>query len=158
VGVLKGASPTVRIGAIRALVTYTPAAVDPIVLVSPADGPTMRADFTVSAPPPATNPPFPDAGSCALDIVLLLALSASVPSGELTSMKTALTGFGTELDGTPTYYSLVRFATTATLGQAWTNNSGTISSAITNTNLVSNGYTNWQQALTVAGEQFGSDP
>ena len=93
----------------------------------------------------APNPGLPQ--SCGLDIALVIDNSDSISTSELNQMKSAMNGFVTALNGTPTEYSVTRFATTATVVQNFPG--ATVSTAI-NGIPQGGGFTNWQDGLTKA--------
>ncbi len=68
-------------------------------------------------------------------------------------MKSAMTGFTTALAGTPTQFSVTRFATTASVLQAFTSNFSNVNSAI-NGIPVDGGSTNWQDGLSKTQSTF----
>jgi hypothetical protein len=107
---------------------------------------------TVTNVQPAQNPSLVE--SCGIDVALVIDNSASISTGELTSMKTAFTGFvNTFLPSTPTMFSLTRFNSTATVTQAFTASAATINGAI-NGVTTSFGYTNWEDGLLKAQSTF----
>lgn len=87
--------------------------------------------------------------SCGLDIALVLDNSTSIDPTELGQMKTAMNAFVSALAGTPTQFSVTKFATTALIIQAFTSNSGSVTTAI-NGIPVGGGFTNWEDGLTKA--------
>ena len=143
-------------------VTVTPTA--PGTLVNPRGGPgemcyvdpdnVVMEDFAgnngcgdtvvVETDTGVPNPSLPQA--CGLDIALILDNSTSIDSGEMTSMKSAMTAFTTALNGTPTQFSVSRFATTASVVQAFTGNITDVNNAI-NGIPVGGGFTNWEDGL-----------
>lgn len=108
---------------------------------------TMPNAITVQAATITTNPTLPP--TCGLDIALVLDNSTSIDNSEMTSMKNAMTAFTNALDGTPTQFSVIHFATTATVDQSFTSNISTINSKI-NAIPVGGGYTNWDDGLRKA--------
>ncbi len=91
-----------------------------------------------------TNPPLGQ--FCGLDIALVLDNSTSISSGELTQMKAAMTAFTSAFNGTPTEFSVSRFATTASVVQSFTSNITAVNAAI-NGIPSGGGYTNWEDGL-----------
>jgi uncharacterized repeat protein (TIGR01451 family)/LPXTG-motif cell wall-anchored protein len=105
----------------------------------------FRVDsISIVSNPPVSNPSLN--ATCGLDIALVIDNSTSIDSGEMTSMKNAITAFVTALSGTPTHYSVSRFATTASVVQAFTGNTADVNNAI-NAIPVGGGYTNWEDGL-----------
>lgn len=104
------------------------------------------ASFNVAATS-VTNPSLPR--TCGLDIALVLDNSTSIDSTELSQMKSAMTAFVNALNGTPTQFSVTKFATLASVVQAFTSNATTVNNAI-NAIPVGGGYTNWQDGFTKA--------
>ncbi len=100
------------------------------------------------------NPRLPLA--CGLDIGLVIDSSGSIDSTELTQMKNAYRDFVDALlvdNNTPTQFSVVEFDTnvvTPTLG--FTSNATTIKNDINAA--VSDGWTNWEDALLEAHNQY----
>lgn len=95
--------------------------------------------------------------ACGLDMVLVIDNSASIDSGELTTMKNAAKSFVTALDGTPTEFSVLSFNTSASAASAFTADGSTLTGAsggAINAVATSNGYTNWEAALTAAHGAF----
>jgi hypothetical protein len=100
------------------------------------------------SPTPASNPALTQA--CGLDIALVIDNSTSIDSTEMGQMKTALTSFTNALAGTPTEFSVTRFATSAQVIQPFTSDVSAVNTAINNVP-VGGGYTNWEDAFTKAG-------
>lgn len=96
---------------------------------------------------PVANPALSQ--SCGLDIALVIDNSTSISNSEMNQMKNALTSFTNALSGTPTEFSVTRFATTATVIQPFTSNVGNVNTAI-NGVPTNGGYTNWQDGLIKA--------
>lgn len=107
---------------------------------------TVRVNYTVPVTPVA-NPTLP--ASCGLDIALVIDNSTSISSTEMGQMKTALTSFTNALAGTPTEFSVTRFATTATVLQPFTDDVTAVNTAI-NGVPTGGGYTNWEDGLIKA--------
>ncbi len=107
--------------------------------------------FSVTAPSSVSNPAL--AQACGLDIALVLDNSTSISSSEMTQMKNAMTSFTNALNGTPTQFSVIHFATTASIDHAFTSSVADTNSAITGIP-VGGGYTNWQDGLTKAQSTF----
>jgi hypothetical protein len=97
---------------------------------------------------PLANPAL--AQACGLDIAIVIDNSTSIDESEMAQMKNALTSFTNALAGTPTEFSVTRFASSASVLQPFTNNITAVNTAI---NGVSNGggYTNWEDGLLKAG-------
>jgi len=109
----------------------------------------MSNAITVKAP--VSNPPLSQA--CGLDIALVIDNSTSISSTEMTQIKNAMTAFVNALNGTPTWFSVTKFATTASVSQTFTGNLTSVKSAI-NAIPVGGGFTNWQDGLTKAQSTF----
>lgn len=107
----------------------------------------MQNAIIVVATTPFANPALPE--SCGLDIALVLDNSTSIDSGELSTMKSAMISFVNALAGTPTQFSVTRFATTASVVQNFTSDTAAVISAI-NSIPVGGGYTNWEDGLLEA--------
>lgn len=99
---------------------------------------------TVASYSVVQNPPLGQA--CGLDIALILDNSTSIDSSELSTMKSAMTAFTAAFAGTPTQFSVSRFATTAQVLQSFTANITDVNSAINGIS-VAGGYTNWEDGL-----------
>jgi len=89
------------------------------------------------------------AQACGLDIAIVIDNSTSIDSTELAQMKTAMTTFTAALSGTPTQFSVTKFATTANVVQGFTSNITSVNTAI-NGIPVDGGSTNWQDGLVKA--------
>lgn len=100
---------------------------------------------------PVANPALGQ--SCGLDIALVIDNSTSIDSGELATMKTAMTAFTTAFAGTPTQFSVTRFATTGAVLQPFTTDFTAVNTAI-NGIPVGGGYTNWEDGLLKAQGTF----
>ncbi|MCA9346569.1 VWA domain-containing protein [Candidatus Saccharibacteria bacterium] len=100
---------------------------------------------------PAANPAL--GNSCGLDIALVLDNSTSIDSTELASMKSAMTSFTSAFSGTPTQFSVTKFATTGSVVQSFTSNFTNVNNAI-NGIPVSGGSTNWEDGLLKAQSTF----
>ncbi|MBI5951934.1 MAG: VWA domain-containing protein [Chloroflexi bacterium] len=101
--------------------------------------------------------PNPELGaSCGLDIALVIDNSTSISSSELSQIKSAMTAFTGALNGTPTWFSVTRFATNAEVLQPFTADISAVNAAI-NSIPTGGGSTNWQDALTKAYSTFDSD-
>lgn len=96
---------------------------------------------------PVANPTLPN--SCGLDIAIVIDNSTSIETSEMNQMKSAMTAFTNALNGTPTEFSVTRFATSATVIQPFTSNIATVNGAI-NGVPVGGGYTNWEDGLKKA--------
>lgn len=94
-----------------------------------------------------TNPSL--ATSCGLDIAIVVDNSTSISDTEMGQMKGALTTFTNALNGTPTQFSVTRFASSATVLQGFTSNVSTVNSAI-NGIPTGGGFTNWEDGLKKA--------
>ena len=90
---------------------------------------------------------------CGLDISLVLDNSTSITSPELIQMKDAMNTFIASLSGTPTMFSVTRFATTGAILQDFTFDASSASAAI-NSIPVAGGYTNWEDGLIKAESTF----
>ncbi len=91
--------------------------------------------------------------SCGIDICLVLDVSGSISSGELSTMKNAFVGFvDAFLPRTPTMMSVVQFGTTASIIQPFTSNITALKSAINGAS--GGGCTNWEGALMKANDTF----
>lgn len=112
---------------------------------------TKTLSNAVTVLPPVTNPILPQA--CGLDIALVIDNSTSIDSTEMTQIKNAMTAFTGALNGTPTWFSVTRFATTASISQAFTSNISLVNSAI-NGIPVGGGFTNWQDGFVKAQSTF----
>jgi cysteine-rich repeat protein len=92
--------------------------------------------------------------SCGIDIALIIDNSGSISSSELTAMKDAFKAFvDAFLPTTPTQMAVVSFNTLATLRLDYNSDGTTIKNAI-DAVTTSSGYTNWQDALVVAHDQY----
>lgn len=108
--------------------------------------PTVTLKEGVTVLPPATNPSLDEA--CGLDIVLVLDSSGSI-GGQLATVKAAADAFvDAFLPATPTLIGLVDFDQNATVLEDLTNNTTNLHSSIAG--LVSDGYTNWEDAIQTA--------
>ena len=113
-------------------------------------------DFAVTAyvPPTVDNPSLPTS-CCGLDIALVIDNSYSIDSSELTQMKNAVKAFVNALSGTPTQFSVTKFATTATVVQGFTADTANVISAIDSINVpTSIVYTNWEDGFVKAQSTF----
>ena len=97
--------------------------------------------------PAAPNPALSQA--CGLDIALVLDNSTSISSTEMIAMKNAMTAFVNALDGTPTEFSVSRFATSGAVLQTFTDDTAAVNAAI-NSVPVGGGFTNWEDGLDKA--------
>ena len=104
---------------------------------------TDNFSVTSLAITPVTNPTLSQ--SCGLDIALVLDVSGSIDSTELTQMKTAFKGFVDALAGTPTQFSVTKFDTTATVLQTFTGDSTLVKSKIDSA--FGGNFTNWQDGF-----------
>ncbi len=114
------------------------------------DSGTAYFNVIATNPVPVANPTL--AQACGLDIALVLDVSGSIDSGELTAMKNAFKGFVDALDGTPTQFSVTKFDTTAQVLQSFTSDF-----ALTKTKIDSasgGNYTNWQDGLIKARSTY----
>jgi fimbrial isopeptide formation D2 family protein len=93
------------------------------------------------------------ATACGLDISLVVDNSTSIDSGEMTQMKTALKAFTSALDGTPTEFSVTKFASSASVEQAFTNDITAVNAAIDGVP-TGGGFTNWEDGLSTANGTF----
>jgi uncharacterized repeat protein (TIGR01451 family) len=121
-------------------------------------GTITESIFEVKAstiPTGVTNPTL--SAACGLDIALVLDNSTSIDETELTAMKNAMIAFTTALSGTPTQFSVTKFATTANVAQTFTSNITNVNNAI-NAIPVGGGSTNWQDGLTKAQSTFDPRP
>lgn len=114
----------------------------------------MQNAITVVETPPATNPRLPTE-ACGLDIALVLDVSGSINSTELTQMKNAFKAFVDAMAGTPTQFSVTQFDTTAKILLPFTSVT-TGSTAIKNAiNSAGGGnYTNWEDGLNKAWSTY----
>lgn len=110
----------------------------------------VKVHYTIPVVPVA-NPTL--ASACGLDIALVLDNSTSISETEMGQMKTAVKAFTNALNGTPTEFSLTRFASDATSMQGFTSNVTTINNAI-DTIPVGGGFTNWEDGLLTANTGF----
>jgi len=124
------------------LVSYGVSMVAPFVPVQASAYPGQPQTPTV-----VSNPALSQA--CGLDIALVIDNSTSIDSSEMTQMKSALTSFTNALSGTPTEFSVTRFADNASVTQSFTNNVSAVNTAINNVP-VNGGYTNWEDGFTKA--------
>lgn len=108
----------------------------------------VKVSAATTAPTPSTNPSLSQ--SCGLDIALVIDNSTSISNTELNQMKNAMTAFTNALNGTPTQFSVTRFATNATVIRTFTSNISSVNSAI-NGIPDDGGTTNWEDGLTKAG-------
>ncbi len=112
--------------------------------------PSAVVDYT-----PAPNPSLGQ--SCGLDVALVIDNSTSISAGELSTMKTAMTAFTSAFSGTPTQFSVTRFATTGAVLQGFTANTAAVNTAI-NSIPVGGGFTNWEDGLLKAQSTFDPRP
>ena len=99
----------------------------------------------------APNPDLSE--SCGIDMALVIDSSASISSSELAQMKAAYHDFvDAFLPGTPTQIAVVDFDSSASAIQGFTDVVSTLHTAIDTP--ASGGYTNWQDALSVAHGLF----
>jgi len=115
---------------------------------------TLPSAIVVANLPPVTNPSLNQA--CGLDIAIVIDNSTSIDSSEMNQIKNAMTSFTNALNGTPTWFSVTRFATIASVVQTFTSDTSAVNAAI-NAIPVGGGYTNWQDGLTKALSTFSSD-
>ncbi|MDD5086344.1 MAG: VWA domain-containing protein [Candidatus Nanoarchaeia archaeon] len=93
-------------------------------------------------------------GFCGGDIVLVLDSSGSINSSEMAIMKSAAIGFVEHfLPDTDSEIAVVDFDEKARLVQDFTTDLNKLKSKI-NYDILSGGYTNWEDALRISGEQF----
>jgi cysteine-rich repeat protein len=104
---------------------------------------------TVTANPELTE-------TCGLDMALVMDISASIDNDEYAEMVDAMETFVTTLDGTPTHFSLVVFATDATVVHGFTEDGTAIIDEMTPR--LGNGFTNWDDALRAARGLFPHRP
>jgi hypothetical protein len=125
--------------------------------VASVDVLSIKIYYTIPPEPttPTTNPSLGLA--CGLDIALVIDNSTSIDSGEMTSMKTALKQFTAALDGTPTEFSVTRFATSASVLQNFTADVTDVDSAIDSVP-VGGGFTNWEDGLIKANSTLPNRP
>ena len=92
--------------------------------------------------------------ACGLDIALVIDNSTSIDNGELSQMKSAMTGFTDALAGTPTEFSVTKFSRTGSVAQLFTANITDVNNAIdgipNNVPTSDTIGTNWQDGLTDA--------
>lgn len=105
--------------------------------------------------PSAANPELPE--TCGLDIALVLDNSTSISSSEMSQMKSAVTAFTNALAGTPTRFSVIRFADEASVLRSFTGDIGSVNDAI-NAIPVGGGYTNWEDGFKKAKNTFDPRP
>lgn len=96
---------------------------------------------------PVANPALSQA--CGLDIALVLDNSTSIDSTEMTAMKNAMTAFVNALAGTPTEFSVSRFADSGAVLQTFTADTVAVNAAI-NGVPIAGGFTNWEDGLDKA--------
>ncbi len=132
---------TVSVDHIQVKVHYTEATPTPTPTATPTPTPTATPVPTLI--PAVVNPVLPQA--CGLDIALVLDVSGSIDSGELSQMKTAMTGLVSALAGTPTEFSVTKFDTTASVVQAFSGNTATVNTAINGVS--GGGFTNWEDGF-----------
>ncbi len=106
-----------------------------------------QAAAATTQPSIVTNPSL--ATSCGLDIAIVIDNSSSISNSEMNQMKSAMTAFTNALNGTPTEFSVTRFATNATVTQNFTSNVTTVNNAI-NAVPTGGGYTNWEDGFQKA--------
>jgi len=98
------------------------------------------------------NPPLPN--SCGIDIALIIDNSGSISSSELTAMKNAFKDFvDSFLPDTPTQMAVVRFNTNGDLVLDYNGDATTIKNAIDSVP-TTNGFTNWDDGLKEAQDEF----
>jgi len=104
-------------------------------------------------PIPIANPNLSE--SCGLDMVLILDVSGSINSVKLIQMKNAFTDFvDAFLPNTPTEIALVKFHENASLIHDYSDDVTSLKNTI---NLASGGgWTNWQQGLIKAHNEFNN--
>lgn len=112
-------------------------------------------EVQAAATPSVANPPLTQ--SCGLDIALVIDNSTSISASELGQMKTAMTSFTNAFSGTPTQFSVTRFATNATVLQAFTSSTASVNASISSIP-VGGGYTNWEDGLMKAQSTFDPRP
>ncbi len=96
--------------------------------------------------------------SCGIDIALIIDNSASISSDELTTMKNAFKAFvDAFLPNTPTQMAVVKFNTDGNLVLDYNNDKTTIKNSIDSVT-TSYGYTNWQDGLKEAYDEFNNSP
>ena len=100
---------------------------------------------------PNTNPSL--AQACGLDIALVMDNSNSINSTEMNKMKTALKGFTNALAGTPTYFSLTKFGSNASVVKSFTDDISTVNTGIDSVS-TGGGGTNWEDGLLKAQGTF----
>lgn len=127
--------------------------VDPDVLKPESDETNNNCSDSVAVSQYSVTPNPSLSQACGLDIALVIDNSTSIDSGEMTQIKNAMTEFTGALNGTPTWFSVTKFATTASISQAFTSDINAVNSAI-NAIPVGGGYTNWQDGLTKAESTF----
>lgn len=109
-------------------------------------------------PAAVTSTPNPTLSqACGLDIALVLDNSTSISSSELASMKNAMTAFTGAFVGTPTQFSVTRFASSASVLQGFTADTSSVNAAI-NSIPSGGGYTNWEDGLAKAASTFDPRP
>jgi cysteine-rich repeat protein len=92
--------------------------------------------------------------SCGIDIALIIDNSGSIDNTELTAMKNAFKAFvDAFLPNTPTQMALVKFNTNGDLVLDYSGDATTIKNAIDSVT-TSSGYTNWQDGLKEAYDEF----
>jgi len=112
---------------------------------------TLSASDSINYFTLVTNPIL--SAACGLDISLVIDNSNSISATELGQMKTALKAFVSALSGTPTQFSVTRFATSADILQSFTNDSSNINSAIDSVS-TNGGGTDWEEGIRVARSTF----
>ena len=92
--------------------------------------------------------------SCGIDIALIIDNSGSIDNTELTAMKNAFKAFvDAFLPNTPTQMALVKFNTNGDLVLDYNGDATTIKNSIDSVG-TSSGYTNWQDGLKEAYDEF----
>ncbi|MBN2095292.1 MAG: VWA domain-containing protein [Candidatus Aenigmarchaeota archaeon] len=102
------------------------------------------------------NPALPS--SCGIDIALIIDNSGSIDNSELTAMKNAFKGFvDAFLPDTPTHIAVVKFNTDGDLVLDYSGDATEIKNAIDSVS-TSDGYTNWDDGLKEAQDEFDNSP
>jgi Mg-chelatase subunit ChlD len=101
----------------------------------------------------AANPPL--SSSCGgIDIALIIDNSGSISSTELTTMKNAFSGFvDAAMPSISAQMAVVKFNTNGDLVLDYSSDSAAVKNAI-NSVSTSSGYTNWQDGLKEAKDEF----
>lgn len=116
----------------------------------------VKVHYTAPTPPiqPVANPALGQ--SCGLDIALVLDVSTSINDTELGQMRSAMQSFVTAFTGTPTEFSITKFATTGEVVSGFTDDLSQVSTTLGTVD--GSGYTNWEDGLTKAQSTYDPRP